>query len=64
MFKVWGWESITYLSCNKTLQWKCGYYTKPKTEATECCQVIISAVVLKNVSWNVEISDQNTFWVL
>lgn len=40
----------TYLSCNKTLQWKCGYYAEAKTETTKCCQVIISAVVLKYIS--------------
>ena len=38
---------------HKTLQWKSGYYTEAKAEATKCRQVIISAVVLKYVSWKV-----------
>lgn len=45
-------RSIVYLSCNKTLQGKCGYYAEAEAEATKCCQVIVSAVVLKYVSWN------------
>lgn len=42
---------MTYLSGNKTLEWKSGNYAEAEAEPTECCQVIISAVVLKNVSW-------------
>lgn len=47
--------TCTRLSCNKTLQWKSGYYTESKTEASKCCQVVISAVVLKNVTLKTKI---------
>lgn len=49
------WEGITYVSCNKTFQGKCGYYAEAKTEAAERCQVVVCAVVLKYVSWKMNI---------
>lgn len=55
-------ESITYLSCNKTFQGKCGYYAEAKTEAAERYQVVVSAVVLKYVSWKVNVRWGRGIW--
>lgn len=56
---------LYYLSCNKTLQGKCGYDAEAEAEAPKRCQVIISAVVLKYVSWK-KVKKKNliTFGVL